>query len=151
MSSKGERDCWNDQTRSSVWPNAAVRCPQSRTRNSQTMDSGLAEEGRQIGWIDVAAGAKWKVLRSLNVGSAAAEKVSAAAEKSAAAAEKRSAVAKRGDCGGKTQGLRSRSVKAAFSGLRPCGRKIGSSSRSPRKRADDCNQVCQQPKRRRPP
>ena len=85
------------------------------------MDSGLAENRWQIGWIDVAAGAKWKVLRSLNVGSAAAEKVSAAAEKSAAAAEKRSAVAKRGDCGGKTQGLRSRSVKAAFSGLRPCG------------------------------
>jgi len=63
------------------------------------MDSGLAEDGRQIGWIDVAAGAKWKVLRSLNVGSAAAEKVSAAAEKSAAAAEKRSAVAKSGGCG----------------------------------------------------
>ena len=63
------------------------------------MDSGLAENRWQIGWIDVAAGAKWKVLRSLNVGSAAAEKVSAAAEKSAAAAEKRSAVAKRRDCG----------------------------------------------------
>ena len=63
------------------------------------MDSGLAEDRWQIGWIDVAAGAKWKVLRSLNVGSAAAEKVSAAAEKSAAAAEKRTAVAKSGDCG----------------------------------------------------
>ena len=56
----------------------------------------MAEDGRQIGWIDVAAGAKWKVLRSLNVGSAAAEKVSAAAEKVSAAAEKRSAVAKHG-------------------------------------------------------
>ena len=33
------------------------------------MDSGLAEDRWQIGWIDVAAGAKWKVLRSLNVGS----------------------------------------------------------------------------------
>ena len=63
------------------------------------MDSGLAEDRWQIGWIDVAAGAKWKVLRSLNVGSAAAEKVSAAAEKSAAAAEKRSAVARQRDCG----------------------------------------------------
>ena len=63
------------------------------------MDSGLAEDGRQIGWIDAAAGAKWRVLRTQSVGSAAAEKVSAAAEKSAAAAEKRSAVAKSGGCG----------------------------------------------------
>ena len=77
------------------------------------MDSGLAEGRWQIGWIDVAAGAKWKVLRSLNVGSAAAEKVSAAAEKSAAAAEKvsaaaekRTAVAKSRNCGGETQILK---------------------------------------------
>ena len=63
------------------------------------MDSGLAEDRWQIGWIDVAAGAKWKVLRTRDVGAAAAEKVSAAAEKSAAAAEKRSAVAKSGGCG----------------------------------------------------
>ena len=64
------------------------------------MDSGLAEDSWQIGWIDVAAGAKWKVLRSLNVGSAAAEKSAAEAEKVSAAAEKRSAVAKSGGCGG---------------------------------------------------
>ena len=54
----------------------------------------MAEDGRQIGWIDAAAGAKWRVLRTQSVGSAAAEKSAAAAEKVSAAAEKRTAVAK---------------------------------------------------------
>ena len=70
------------------------------------MDSGLAEDRWQIGWIGVATGSSRRVLRTQSVGSAAAEKVSAAAEKVSAAAEKRTAVAKRRDCGDAPQSLR---------------------------------------------
>ena len=62
--------------------------------------AGRAGFRQRNGGIRSAVGANRRVLRTLSVGSAAAEKVSAAAEKVSAAAEKRSAVSKRGGCGG---------------------------------------------------
>ena len=77
------------------------------------MDGGLAEDGRQIGWIDAAAGAKWRVLRTQSVGSAAAEKNAAAAKKVSVAAEKSAAVAERKGCGCEDSTLRSRTLNPA--------------------------------------
>ena len=73
-----------------------------RKRVGLWWQNGAAGRGgfrRRNGRIGSAVGASRRVLRTLAVGSAAAEKSAAAAEKVSAAAEKRSAVAKRRDCG----------------------------------------------------